>query len=67
MTEKKSELFTASGTWTQPTDVTSVIVTLVGGGGGSQAGGGGAELARGGGGAGQCLWRVPCVVSGDVL
>jgi hypothetical protein len=42
-------IFTASGTWTAPTGVTSAQVILVGGGGG---GGGGSQNVAGGGGAG---------------
>ena len=47
------QVFTSNGTWTKPTDVTNVLVTLVGGGGGG--GGVSAEAsdrAAGGGGAG---------------
>lgn len=61
----KSETFTASGTWTRPTGVTGVRVTLCAGGGG---GGGvnGASKYGGAGGGGEVLLSAPLAVSGDV-
>lgn len=54
--------FTASGTWTAPTGVTSAQVILVGGGGG---GGGGTQDGAGGGGAGgQVIVKNLTVVPG---
>ena len=45
----KEQSFTANGTWTAPTGVSSAQVVLVGGGGG---GGGGSDIGAGGGGGG---------------
>lgn len=59
-----SQLFTGNGTFTAPSGVTRVIVTLCGGGGG----GGGANtlFAGGGGGAAQCIIAHAMVVSPGV-
>lgn len=60
----KSEVFTASGTWTQPgTDVTNIEIVLVGGGGGGENKT--AATNAGGGGGGE-VRSQKAVVSGDV-
>lgn len=46
------QVFTSSGTWTKPSGVTKVKVTVVGGGGGGGAVGAAASTGGGGGGAG---------------
>jgi uncharacterized membrane protein len=50
-----SELFTANGTWTQPTGIDHVFVTMVGGGGGGFTGG---ANGSGGGGSGAAIIRA---------
>jgi hypothetical protein len=59
------QVFTSSGTWTLPTGVNMVWVTICGGGGG---GGGASSSGNGGGGGGgaQCFYRYPVAVSGNV-
>lgn len=62
--------FTASGTFTPPTNVNSVWVTMIGGGGG---GGGGSwvddgaglvyQTSGGGGGSGEVIYRIPVTVT----
>ena len=60
------QVFTASGTWTQPTGVTQVDVEVVGGGGsGGGTSSGAGNLAGGGGGAGGYA-RALVSVSGNV-
>ncbi len=59
----KSEVFTGSGTFTVPTGVTLVQVTLVGGGGGG-GGGYGATYGGGGGGGGELRYRIPVNLTG---
>lgn len=54
--------YTASGTWTVPSGVTSAQVILVGGGGGG--GGGSQAVAGGGGGGGQVITKNLTVVPG---
>jgi hypothetical protein len=66
------QVFTANGTWTYPSGVNEVWVTMCGGGGGGGGGGGtgnGATLPGGGGaggGGGDCIFRYPVAVSGNV-
>jgi hypothetical protein len=55
----KSQEFLASGTFTVPTGITSVWVTMIGGGGSGAAGTGG----RGGGGAGAYCFKRPFSVT----
>jgi hypothetical protein len=65
----KTQIFTANGTWTKPTGVSSVFVTACGGGGGGSAKNTGTSTYKsggGGGGAGQCLVKIPVNVTGDV-
>jgi hypothetical protein len=59
----QSDVFTGSGTWTRPTNVTACWVLLVGGGGGGGGEGGGTGKPGGGGGAEVSFACVP--VSGD--
>ena len=62
--ELKSQLFTASGTWTRPSGVDTVWVTMIGGGGS-----GGKESSNGhayGGYAGEHVFRRIVRVSGNV-
>jgi hypothetical protein len=51
----RSQRFTSSGTFTVPTGITSVKVTVTGGGGGGASGGGVGIDARGGGGGGTAV------------
>ncbi len=55
----KSQTFLASGTFTVPTGVTSVWVTMIGGGGSGTSGSG----ARGGGGSGSYCFKRPLSVT----
>lgn len=55
-------VFTANGSWTAPTGITSAQVILVGGGGGG--GGGSSAVAGGGGGGGQVIVKNVTVVPG---
>ena len=60
------QTFTAAGTWTRPTDITKVVVTLVGAGGGGGGGRSGASYwggAGGGGGVMRCLLDVSSMTS----
>lgn len=60
----RSELFTSSGTFTAPTGVTTVFLTMCGGGGGG--GGSGSATRSGGGGGGLSCYRVAyTVVAGN--
>jgi hypothetical protein len=54
------QVFTSNGTWTRPSNVDVVWVTMCGGGGG---GGSGAGYGGGGGGGGNCLIHYPVDVS----
>jgi len=54
------QVFTSNGTWTRPSNVDVVWVTMCGGGGG---GGGGSTSGGGGGGGGHCFIRYPVDVS----
>lgn len=68
VTVSKSQTFTSSGTWTRPTNVTNVWVTVCGAGGGG-GGGGSTDVfmaGGGGGGGGECLVRFPLLVAGDL-
>ncbi len=60
------EMFTASGTWTQPLGITKVLVEgcAGGGGGGGSATGGGVDA--GGGAGGGSFMRAVVTVSGDI-
>lgn len=62
----KGQAFTGNGTWTRPSDVTLVWVTLQGGGGGGGGGDDSAAAGGSGGGSGELIWRCPVVVSGNV-
>ena len=57
----KMQVFTSSGTWTQPAGVDTVLVTIYGGGGGGasggKSGGSGGGNGGGGGGGGYCYIR----------
>jgi hypothetical protein len=55
VTNKQVEVFTTSGTWTAPTGVNYVVVTLCGGGGGGAGGHSSNDDPGGGGGGGACL------------
>jgi len=59
------QVFTSSGTWTKPTDITKVIVTLVGGGGGGGAGNPPTYWGGSGGGAGviRCVLDVSSIAT----
>ena len=53
-----SQLFTTSGTWTKPTNVTEIEVDIRGGGGGG--GGGAVNRGGGGGGSGELMkYQIP--------
>ena len=58
----KYKIFTSSGTFTVPSGVTQVLVTLIGGGGGGSKGGGG-SLSGAGGGGGGVYYRTPVTVT----
>jgi len=64
----RCQLFTAGGTWTRPSGVTTVRVVMVGGGGGGGGSGGGyySNYAGGGGGGRGCEAEFLVTVSGDV-
>lgn len=57
--------FTASGTWTQPSGVTSAWITMIGGGGGGSTTIT-AALGGGGGGSGELVQMMAVIVSGNV-
>jgi hypothetical protein len=60
-----SQGFTATGTWTRPTDVINIIVEIWGNGGGG--GGGGASLnGSNGGTGGACSFGAHCSVTGGL-
>lgn len=56
-----TQVFTSSGTFTAPTGITRVYVTMVGGGGGG--GGGGNPNGGGGGGSGAYILHMPYAVT----
>ena len=58
------QLFTTSGTFTVPTGVTSVYVTMCGGGGGGGGGDGGSWVGAGGGGGGSYVNKQLTVTPG---
>jgi hypothetical protein len=63
------QLFTGSGTWTQPTNVTRVRMRAIGGGGGGGGGGAastGIAQVGGGGGAAGTVWDGELTVSGNL-
>lgn len=60
LTSRNSEAFTANGTWTRPSEVYKVYVTMVAGGGG-----GGANSGQGGGSGAYCF-RVPLYTAQDL-
>ena len=55
------EIFTADGTFTAPTGITKVYLTMIGGGGGG-GGGGALGMAAGGGGSGATIINYPYTV-----
>jgi hypothetical protein len=58
----KHQIFTSSGTFTVPSGVTSVLVTLIGGGGGGSKGRG-TDAPGSGGGSGGVYYRTPVTVT----
>lgn len=58
------EVFTSDDTFTAPTGITKIFLTMCGGGGGG-GGSGGAATGGGGGGGGQCLIKYPYTVVPD--
>ena len=54
LSTQRNQLFTSSGTFTAPTGVTKVYLTMIGGGGG----GGGSDTAAAGGGGGAGAWVI---------
>jgi hypothetical protein len=56
----RSQLFTSNGTFTAPTGVTKVFITMVAGGGGGR---GGNDDGGGGGGGGECTILYPYTVT----
>lgn len=65
----KTQTFTSSGTWTRPSTVNMVYVSMAGGGGKGGSGyqtGNNSGYGGGGGGAGQYYLRHPVAVSGNV-
>lgn len=64
------KIFTGDGTWTRPTDITKVLVTLIGGGGGGGGGQSGPNWwggAAGGGGVMRCFLDVSSMTSATLV